>query len=102
MIHKLGFPKGLISVERKSLERRTDIVCYTPEGRALLLVECKAVSLTQETLQQALGYNAIVQAPFICLVNHEEIKTFWQEKELLTHVPFLPKYVELYERIRRN
>ena len=77
MVQELGFPKGLISVERAISSRRTDIVCYTPGMKPLLLIECKAGPLEDSALNQALGYNEKIKAPFICLVNETEQKTFW-------------------------
>lgn len=99
MIGELGFPKGLISVEKKlTTSRRYDLLCHANMGgdiRPLLLVECKAVPLTKETEEQALGYNDLVKAPFICLVNETEIRTFWRENGKLVSIPFLPSYEEL-------
>jgi hypothetical protein len=101
MIGELGFPKGLLSVERKVGTRRYDVVCHTPDGTPLLLVECKATSLHDEAMQQAQGYNSELKAPFICLVCETAIKTFWQEKKGLVAVPFLPTYKELYDVFKR-
>lgn len=97
MVEELGFPKGLISVERATLQqRRTDIVCYTKEMRALLLVECKAGAITEAAIAQAVGYNDQVKAPFICLANGEGATTFWFEGKKRKSVPFLPQFKELY------
>ena len=101
MTGKLGFPKGLLSVERRVGTRRYDVVCYTPEGGPLLLVECKAAHLHDEAMQQAQGYNSELKAPFICLVCETAIKTFWQEEKGLVAVPFLPTYQELYGVFKR-
>ncbi len=101
MISGLGFPKGLISIEKGIGRRRTDLVCYTREMNPLLLVECKAGELSSMAMRQALGYNAALKAPFISLANSEEIKTFWQEKGKISSVPFLPMFQELYEIFRR-
>lgn len=100
MIDELGFPKGLISVEKGLGGRRTDIVCYTKEMRPLLLIECKAGELGMAAASQAFGYNDTIKAPFICLANSEEIKTFWQEQDQIASVPFLPPYIELYARVQ--
>lgn len=101
MVGELGFPKGLITVEREIGGRRTDIVCYTKEMLPLLLVECKAGSLNEKAIQQALGYNDRVKAPFICLANGNELKTFWFEAGKLVSVPFIPVYKELYDVFQR-
>lgn len=95
MTAELGYPKGLISVEKKVGERRYDLVCFLPSGKALLLVECKAVPIQRMAERQAFGYNAAIKAPFICLANETEIKTLWLENEEVKFVPFLPSYEQL-------
>lgn len=102
MMADLGFPKGLISIEKKIGSRRFDLVCYTREMMPLLLVECKAGELDEAAERQAFGYNERVGAPFICLANGTGVKTFWHEGERLVCVPFLPKYVELDDVFRRK
>lgn len=101
MLVDLGYPKGLISVERKVGDRRFDIVCYTSACTPLLLVECKAGELNDSAENQAFGYNATIQAPFICLACPNQIKTLWREQERIASVPFLPKFSELYEFSKR-
>jgi hypothetical protein len=101
MIGELGFPKGLIAVERKIGSRRFDIVCYTKEMAPLLLVECKAGALDEAAVRQVLGYNDVVKAPFISLANAKEIRTLWHEQGRIGSVPFLPSFKDLYEISRR-
>ena len=103
MIGPLGYPRGLLSVEKQvRKERRADLVCYTPQMEPLLLVECKAVCITDQAIQQAFGYNETIQAPFICLVSQKEKKTFWKEVDRFGSVPFLPTYRELYAMAQRR
>ncbi len=96
MIFELGFPKGLVSVEKQIGKRRYDIVCFTPEMKPLLLIECKAEEIDEAALRQALGYNDLLKAPFVTLVSEKGIETFWQEKGGVKSVPFLPLFKELY------
>ncbi len=102
MVQEWGFPKGLLSVERGIGARRTDIVCYTPEKSPLLLIECKAGPIEEMAMQQVLGYNETIKAPFLCLANGQEIKTFWFEGAKRVLVPFLPIYKELYDVFQRR
>ena len=95
MIFDLGFPKGLISVEKKVGARRYDVACYSKSMEPLLLIECKATELNASAIAQAFGYNGTVKAPFICLASPTEIKTFWQAQGQIASVPFLPMYAEL-------
>ena len=101
MIAELGSPKGFISVERKIGSRRFDLVCYTKEMKPLLLVECKAGAIDEAAARQALGYNDVVKAPFVCLVNAGEMITLWHEQGKIASVPFLPTFKDLYEISRR-
>lgn len=99
----LGFPKGLISVEKNlAPDRRIDLLCHTTVKEKivpLLLVECKAIEINRAAEQQVFGYNAAIQAPFICLANQKEIKTLWKEMDKIASVPFLPSYAQLVEKL---
>lgn len=70
-----GYPAPLMSVERglrvNRLQKRTDVVIYNREGRAFLLVECKApeIQITENVLRQATIYNQTIQAQHIMLTN---------------------------------
>lgn len=102
MIFDLGFPKGLISVEKKVGTRRYDLVCFTKEMKPLVLIECKAGPIERKAAAQAFGYNDEIQAPFVSLVNQNEVRTFWHGKDGPESVPFLPTFKELYENSKRR
>ncbi|HSX13309.1 MAG TPA: type I restriction enzyme HsdR N-terminal domain-containing protein [Chlamydiales bacterium] len=104
MIGPLGYPRGLLSVEKgiSQLKRRADIICYTPgkEGLVpLLIIECKAEDEGIVPEKQILGYNSTIQAPFLCIIQGDKVKTFWKENENLASVPFLPAYSQLIFRL---
>ncbi len=82
MVCELGYPKELLVVEKELGElphlfnqalpqRRLDILCYAKkEGLTpLLLLECKDGRLSQQALDQVMGYNHFIQAPFVGLIN---------------------------------
>ena len=116
MINSLGYPKGLLAVEKEisllphckgaARGRRADLICFAPgihRGFSLyplLLIECKAVPLTEAAFRQLVGYNAAVQAPFFCLVNNSERRLFWGQGGIdsSSFLPFLPSFQELVER----
>lgn len=86
MIHSLGYPASLIGVEvsltslpffsqSRRPQRRADIIVFTNDIKPLLLIECKATSLTKAHMRQAVGYNLFVKAPYITLANQKEIRT---------------------------
>jgi hypothetical protein len=90
MIHSLGYPPGHMVLE-KSLDqlphvkknvslpkRRADLIVFGKDLHPhhalypLLLVEFKAVPLTDKVLRQLVGYNQFVGAYFIAAVNQTE------------------------------
>lgn len=110
MIEHLGYPKELIAIERKipHLRRRADLICYTnqidPQNiLPLLVVECKAKRFAggEKALQQLLGYNSALGAPFLSLADEEGEETFWLVGEEMKSVPFMPSYRELCQRLKK-
>lgn len=114
MIHKQGYPKELLAVEKEIKElphlfgknvpdRRIDILCYGGVSLdPLLMIECKAEKLSEEAINQAIGYNHHVKAPFIAIANLEEMRFgHWDDgKKKYEFYPVLPAYKELMKWIR--
>lgn len=90
MVERFGFPKECISVEReistlphllgqKIPKRRFDIICFAREIHKefplypLLLVECKAIPLSEKALDQVFGYNYYVGAHFVAIANSQDV-----------------------------
>ncbi|QKG54594.1 type I restriction enzyme HsdR N-terminal domain-containing protein [Hymenobacter sp. BRD67] len=75
LMASLGYPRGLLSLERghryNQRQKRTDLVALGPNGRPLLLVECKrpSVAITPAVAQQAATYNQTLRAPLLLLTN---------------------------------
>ena len=75
LINHHRYPKSLIRTESglqyNQLAKRTDILVYDREGKTFLLVECKAshIQLTEAVLEQAIRYNAVLQAPYLLISN---------------------------------
>lgn len=107
-----GYPRPLISVEKelKSLphlahlltlpKRRLDLLVFAKAETGLLpllLIECKAVPLTERSKRQLLGYNRYVGAPFVALANKEEVQVgvFNPEEGNFHFSKGLPAYEEL-------
>ncbi|MCI0382255.1 MAG: type I restriction enzyme HsdR N-terminal domain-containing protein [Chlamydiae bacterium] len=110
LIDKLGFPKELIAVEKelgqlphvkeKFLpERRADVICFAkgihPEYPLypLLLIECKQNLISEDAIQQVLGYNHFVKAHFVGVAGEKECRLIYPTK-----LPFIPSYSELIAR----
>ncbi len=70
-----GYPVSLIAIEKQvkvnQQPQRFDAVIYTPNGTPLAIIECKAanVPINEDTINQILRYNAVIQAPFLILSN---------------------------------
>lgn len=112
MTSQLGFPKQLISVEKRLTElphlkgstglpnRRADILCFAnnihPEFSLypLLLIECKEGKVGDEATSQVLGYNHYVQALYVAIAGENGVFLIHPQK-----VSFLPSYNELLEKV---
>lgn len=68
-------PLSLIGVEKEirlyNTQKRFDIAVFHRNGKALLLVECKApsVNITQQVLDQVVRYNLALQVCYLMLTN---------------------------------
>ena len=97
MTEKLGYPSLWMAIEKElaqlphiqlksSMEivkRRADILVFAPHTLSpLLLIECKATPLNQAFVQQVIGYNSVVESPFVCLANANQVMTGYYNTEL--------------------
>lgn len=120
LVQHLGFPSSYIAVEKelKSMmnlssittplpDRRIDIICYAkePQGelRPLIIIECKAVPISSKDLRQVIGYNHLLKASFIALINQTEQKLGWFDTQIAGYkfVNYFPTYSELINSIPR-
>ncbi len=123
MIDQKGFPASLVAVEqllgqlphlstvdpRRVPKRRADIICFANRNHLLsssvlhplLLVECKAIKLAPAVMSQVVGYNHFVGSSFIAVVNQDEIRTGWYDREKKDYmfVDYLPSYLELLKSL---
>jgi len=116
MIKELDYPKHLLAVEKElsTLQhllplkqsmpcRRIDILCFGKSTRhpqevfPLILIECKAESLSELDLEQALAYNTHVQAYFVAIVNQHTIWLRYNTDKDQYVRDCLPSYHELIE-----
>lgn len=93
MLEELGYPIGLIAVEksigslnfskmpipRSLTKKRMDIVIFSPQALSstipLLLVECKSGAVNRRALLQVISYNRFVRSPVITLCNGDTCLT---------------------------
>ena len=75
LINQKKYPKSLIKLEGghklHGMAKRTDIVVYNPAGEKILLVECKAPSITidQKTFDQVARYNMVHKVKLLAVTN---------------------------------
>ncbi|MDN3508405.1 MAG: type I restriction enzyme HsdR N-terminal domain-containing protein [Simkaniaceae bacterium] len=100
-----GYPKHLIAVEKQvGAGRRADIICYGNSSGTLsilLMIECKAVPLTQDVIDQVTGYNHYIGAPFVAIANSETVRTGWREKDRYIFQEGIPTYEQLCRILKK-
>lgn len=75
LIHQKSYPKTLIKLEGghklNGMPKRSDIVVYNPAGEKILLVECKAPSVTidQKAFDQVARYNMVHKVKLLVVTN---------------------------------
>lgn len=75
LIFDMKYPKGLIGVEKGLIvngkPRRADMIVYSTEGKAFMIIECKApgVEISQEVFDQAALYNLQMKVPYLVVSN---------------------------------
>ena len=101
LVEHLGVPAGLLAVEYSvkvnGLDKRADAVVFGNEGRPLMIVECKApsVTLTETVLEQALRYHSVLQPQYLLLTNGTVTYCYKSEGASLRPLDHLPDYKEM-------
>ncbi len=123
MIDELGYPSALISVEKEIHQlphlankrekpplRRADIIAFAKdlhpnfELYPLLMIECKAVRLSEKAIQQVMGYNHYVQAFYVTVSNGKQIWTGWfnPQSKGYQFVDKIPPYKDLLASVKKH
>lgn len=118
MVNKLGFPKGLISIEKelssitylkdKKLPlRRVDIMVFARDVHPqyelypLLIIECKRDRINKSAKEQLLGYNLYIKAYYAALAGKDEFQLFYHGKDQKEQsLNFLPRYEKLKSAVK--
>jgi len=93
------YPATLIAIEKEiklyELCKRFDIVVYDRNTKPWMIVECKSENeiLSEKTLEQALRYNLIIQAPYIVVTNGANTITFHQKNKTIERIKQLPDFL---------
>ena len=75
LVQECGFPRSLLAVEKalryNQMNKRTDVVAYSREGNPMLIIECKAPSITigQNAFDQIARYNMTLKVPYLTVTN---------------------------------
>jgi len=103
LINQKQYPKALIKLEGGhklyGMARRTDIIVYNSAGIKILMVECKAPSVTinQKTFDQITNYNLVQKVQLLAVTNglqHYFMKTDLENKNY-KFLSGLPGYNEI-------
>ncbi len=105
MVKERKFPQSLLSVEKKvrvnNLNKRTDVVAYSPTLNPILIAECKApsVALTQKAFDQTARYNLTLGVNFFLITNGLKIlcSTIDHKNKSYIFLEEIPFYNEIKE-----
>lgn len=118
LMEQLGFPRSLLVVEKALSElphllhvavppRRVDILAVAPGVHPdyplfpLLMIECKTGAFGQEAIEQVMGYNFFVRAPFLAVVNETEERVLVSEQGKYCLMPQLLSYQEMMMKVKK-
>ncbi len=100
LIRQKNYPRSLIRLEGglrlNGLQKRTDIVVFNNKGERILIVECKAPSVTidQKTFDQVARYNMVHKVALLAVSNglQHYYCSIDQEKRTYSFIEDLPVY----------
>ena len=101
LVERLKVPAGLLAVEYSvkvnGLDKRADAVVFGQGGQPLMIVECKApsVTLTDAVLDQAVRYHSALKPSFLLLTNGGSTYCFRAEGHTLRSMDHLPDFAEM-------
>ena len=108
LLNELNYPKSVINVEKlikiNDLSKRYDVVVFKSTGEILVLIECKAPSITisQATFDQIARYNLVLNAQFLMVtngLNHYFCQMDFENEKYL-FLKNLPTYNNIIENIK--
>ena len=103
LVNSKNYPPNLIRIEQKLKGKeqffRSDIVVYDRNGKAKMIVECKAekVKITQDTFEQISKYNMQFEVDYLMVTNgiqHFVCKIDYLNKTY-TFLPEVPDYLDI-------
>ena len=103
LVEHLKVPAGRVAVEYSlkvnGLDKRADAVVFGAEGLPLMIVECKAstVTLTEAVLDQAVRYHSALRPKYLLLTNGTTTYCYQAEGQKLLSMDHLPDYAEMQQ-----
>jgi type I site-specific restriction endonuclease len=97
----MGVPEHMmmseVSLNFNNMDRRADIVVYSRSGKPAMIVECKRpeVELGQETVDQALRYNKVLDVKYITITNGRKTFMFRRGEEGYEYLEKAPTWEEI-------
>ncbi len=97
----LGYPLSLTSVELplklNSQSRFADVVCHSPTGQPLIMVELKRpdVALSKSVLDQLLLYHLEVRTPLLAISNGLQHQGYRFDGVQFSQIEVIPTYAEM-------
>jgi hypothetical protein len=97
LIHVQHYPASLMAVEKEihlgELKKRIDILVYK-NSSPWILIECKEqeVPLSEQTIQQILTYQTVIQSGVLIVSNGNDTKAFQITGTQIQPITQLPKY----------
>ncbi|MBA4258744.1 MAG: restriction endonuclease subunit R [Chitinophaga sp.] len=97
LINEMHFPASLIAVEKEirlgELKKRVDILVYK-NNSPWMLIECKEqeVPLSEQTIQQILTYQTVLQSGILVISNGNDTSAFEVSGKQVQELKALPKY----------
>ena len=101
LVEHLKVPAGLLAVEYSvkvnGLDKRADAVVFGTDGCPMMIVECKApsVTLTGAVLEQAVRYHSALRPKYLLLSNSATTYCFKVEGQSLCPLDHLPAFDEM-------
>jgi len=100
LIQEKGYPASLIAIEMGidvlNTKKRCDIVLFNNEGKAHIIVECKApsIKISQDTFDQIARYNLTLKTDLLIVTNGLEHYTciMDHENEQYQFLKEIPEY----------
>lgn len=109
MVKSLNYPLTSILVEKSIRElphlagmdlefpnRRLDIY-VSFQAQPLLVIECKALKITEKALRQVMGYHHWLKTPFAALAGQDGVSSIFIKDGKITLQEGLPRYLDLIQ-----